>query len=142
MSIEDVSATGLAPQFTPPLQGVPARFDEEHIRLAELLQAATLAAHDHTDPQILREELSSIFGYALMHFSEEEKVMASAGFPGLAAHREDHCKILRRLQDQLARYDSEPWQVTLDIVDMLELWMHDHVKRVDAEYMRFLSNKF
>ena len=55
-----------------------APFDDEHVRLAELLQAATLAAHDHVHPQILREELSAIFAYALMHFSEEEYVMNAA----------------------------------------------------------------
>ena len=117
------------------------RFDEEHIRLAELLQAATLAAHDHVDPNLLREELSSIFGYALMHFSEEEQVMAAAHFPGLAAHRLEHGKILERIQRQLATYDSDPWRVTLDIVDMLELWMHDHLNRFDADYGRFLRHE-
>ena len=142
MPTKDNSARDLTSPFVHSTAQIPPRFDEEHIRLAELLQAATLAAHDHTDPQILREELSSIFGYALMHFSEEENAMASANFPGLAAHREEHCKILRRLQEQLAHYDSEPWRVTLDIVDMLELWMHDHVKRVDAEYMRYMNNAF
>jgi hemerythrin len=117
------------------------RLDAEHIRLAELLQAATLAAHDHLEPQMLREQLSSIFAYALMHFSEEENVMASANFPGLVEHRAEHGKILERLQCQLANYDHEPWRVTLDIVDMLEMWMHDHLRRFDAEYGRFLRRE-
>ena len=104
-------------------------------------EAATLAAHDHLEPQMLREQLSSIFGYALMHFSEEETAMASADFPGLAAHRAEHGKILQRLQSQLANYDSEPWRVTLDIVDMLELWMRRHIQEFDSEYRRFLRHE-
>lgn len=116
-------------------------FDDEHVRLAELLQAATLAAHDHVHPQVLREELSSIFGYALMHFSEEEYVMGVAKYPGLAAHRAEHAKIMERLQYQLTNYDSDPTRVALDIVDMLELWLHDHIIRFDVDYGRYLRHE-
>jgi hemerythrin-like metal-binding protein len=118
-----------------------APFDDEHVRLAELLQAATLAAHDDVDPQVLREELSAIFAYALMHFSEEEYVMKVAKYPGLAIHRLEHGKIMERLQRQLTEYDSEPKRVALDIVDILELWLHDHIVRFDVDYGRFLRHE-
>lgn len=133
-------SAGLVTRAISDIVGVP-RMDEEHIRLAELLQAATLAAHDHVHPQMLRESLSQIFAYALMHFSEEENLMAEAGFPGLAAHRREHEKLMERLQTPLNLYELDPHRTALDIVDLLETWMHEHIAQFDVPYGRFLRDE-
>ena len=139
MQVEESSRElqSLSASLEPVRVGVP-RFDAEHVRLAELLQGATLAAHDRANPQLLRESLASIFGYALMHFSEEENAMAEVGYAGLAEHRLEHHKILERLQWQLNRYDVNPYGVALDVVGMLEAWLHEHIACFDVLYERDL----
>ena len=114
------------------------RFDDEHIRLMELLQNTTDAVHDHANAVDLRESLSQVFAYAITHFSEEENFMAEIGYPGLPKHRHEHQQIMERLQQQLHRYEHDPWRVALEIVNVLEFWLNEHITNCDVPYGDYL----
>ncbi len=114
------------------------RFDEEHIRLVQLLQGTTEAVQGHVNPVMLRQALSEILAYSITHFSEEENFMAEIGYPGLPEHRIAHQKIMEQLQSSLHRFEHDPWRVALEIVNLLEAWLEQHIPEFDVPYGDYL----
>ncbi len=121
--------------------GIP-QFDEEHMRLLELLHMTAAAARDHHNSTELREALAEILTYSLTHFSEEENVMAEAGYPELPAHRREHEKIMEQLQKHLHEYQRDPWRVAIEVINLLEEWIQKHIAEFDVPYGRFLTKNF
>ncbi|MEI7610451.1 MAG: hemerythrin domain-containing protein, partial [Rhodospirillaceae bacterium] len=73
--------------------------DQEHrflIGIYNDLLAKIASGHSE---DLIDEIVKKLFDYADYHFASEERVMATADFPGLGAHRHQHESFVRSLND-------------------------------------------
>lgn len=130
----------MAVQWTEDLATGVARIDEQHrelYRQVAALHEAMRAGHLAEVPAIV----DFLQRYALEHFATEEREMAAAGYPGLAAHARLH----QRFVDDFLRHkavlvgDVAPSAVVA-LSHWLGEWLREHVRQVDGEMARFLRH--
>ena len=95
---------------------------------------------------ILKNDERRLFGayavtrlshYVREHFTVEEALMKSVGYPGLADHLAEHAVFrakLRELQTESVGHD-----ISHDAVKFLSDWLCDHIARVDMAYVPYLK---
>ncbi len=110
--------------------------DRQHQRLFELA--------DSLDRDLDREAVMTLvmalFDHVRLHFCLEEQVMAAAGHPGLAEHRELHSQ----LRESLGALDPADFDRPDGVEAFRRLvteWATDHIATRDREYARFLAGE-
>ncbi len=116
-----------------------AHLDKQHQRLFttvdELNQAMSAGKGNEELVPILRKLLD----YALVHFAAEESLMAEHGFPGLAAHRDQHELFRKNIATFLEDHKAGKRGVPVTLMFFLQNWLKDHVQRADKQYSGFLN---
>jgi HAD superfamily hydrolase (TIGR01509 family) len=89
------------------------------------------------------EQVSSIFqrlcGYALTHFTNEERYMKAAGYPGLAHQESEHASFVHQLLAFNQAYDPSDPRLLEETQSFLRNWYLDHILRSDMGYVPFLK---
>ncbi|MEO5336710.1 MAG: bacteriohemerythrin [Magnetospirillum sp. WYHS-4] len=111
--------------------GIPF-IDADHRTLISLLNqvAACVAANEET--LTVGSVLNSLDDYVRLHFGREESLQEACGYPGLAAHRNQHQELCRRLDGVRQRFHADPAQVSLgDVHRLLKDWFARHIQAED-----------
>ncbi len=122
--------------------GHPA-IDRQHQTLLELVNDLRKVA-DTQDPleeyRLACAALIAMRDYAYTHFEEEEKLMAAAAYPELAAHRALHAeffKTVREIEEQL--HAGERVASLDEFCNLLDDWWKQHILQVDRRYADYLK---
>jgi len=107
--------------------GVP-RMDEDHMRLCELLNALAEALLNGRDPE---PAFRDFVHAAARHFADEERLMAGAGYPHAARHREQHQRLLAEIAGLVL--DREDTSASV-VLRYLQEWLFRHVDGPDREF--------
>lgn len=117
-----------------------ARVDEQHRMLFDKiaeLQAAIVAKSSHA---YVADLLDQVVSLAVEHFTDEEELMASHAYPGLAEQRELH----RRFRDDVDRMTAEfragDGTLPLRISVFLHEWLTRHMKIEDRKIVEFIRS--
>ena len=128
--------------WTPALAVGIEEIDAQH---KELFRAADafLASLEACTPAKVAALLAYLRSYAVTHFAEEEGWMREFSFPEFPAHRAQHERFLRDLEElaaEHARYSGsgiEPMRVAA----WLGRWLIDHVSASDTRLARFIVSR-
>lgn len=94
-------------------------------------------------------ELAAIMNRMILltraHFVAEERMLDRHGYPGLAAHKAEHDRLLVEAEALKARYDDveadeEMRHLTMDTANFLQTWLLDHIRTNDRPYQPFLRS--
>lgn len=86
------------------------------------------------------ESLDFLVAYTLEHFQTEERFMREDGYPGLAAHADEHARLLQQVQELQGRLVAgQP--VTMDVTIFLVEWLTSHISGSDLRYAEFVREK-
>jgi hemerythrin len=110
---------------------------ERAIRLEAAVQAGEAGIR-------LEELFTFLADYARSHFAAEERLMRAAGYPGLAAHAQEHSEFRRKLQSLVPHWESEGDSTALlaALLGFLDYWLTDHVASSDqgiGDHVRSLA---
>lgn len=116
-----------------------AEIDEGHKRLFMHCNAIIRAvANDSVLPGELPEMLETLLGVVIMHFEQEEGVLARHGFKGLGAHARKHRELLDRAEEMYRRALAQD----LPMVEVLSFLTRDvvaqHMLLDDHDFFWFL----
>ncbi len=107
--------------------------DDQHRRIVEFINRLN-EARETADNNAVGGVLAGLSEYTLSHFGFEEAVMKAARFAGLAQHRRGHERFARQLAEFGHRYALGE-EVAGEVLDTLNKWLLNHIKREDHEYM-------
>jgi hemerythrin len=115
--------------------------DNQHktfLRILNELHAGSMSgkAREVSGP-LLRE----IISLASEHFSTEERLMASTGFPGLASHRAEHQKLSGKLSEFVSRHEKGDTTAYTQLLYFIRDWLNKHMQSEDQEYAPWLSGR-
>jgi hemerythrin-like metal-binding protein len=85
------------------------------------------------------EMLCTLLVYTRNHFSDEERIMENAKYSGLAAHRVEHRKLTKQVEEYISRYQQGDLTLSLDLADFLSDWLKNHIQSTDQSYRPWLN---
>lgn len=123
-------------KWTPALStGVPL-LDQHHQSIFQWVAELESAAADE-------RMLSGVYAinklkqYVREHFSEEEKLMQAAGYPGLDEHIAEHAAFRARLEELQRKAIGQ--DVSMETVEFLKDWFSNHIATTDMAYVPYLK---
>lgn len=116
-----------------------ARLDNQHKHLIGMingLHEVMLAGGKQDHLQAVLEDLLT---YTQSHFADEEKAMAQAGYPKLAAHQQKHRAMQAEVKRLLELARTEQTTVSIKLMTFLKDWLTKHICQTDHEYAPALT---
>ena len=114
------------------------RIDFEHRTFLSLFLRLDQEIDAGADDEKILRTVAEIQKYAEYHFLSEENIMADIGFPGIAAHRITHLRLLNdlyRYVDKIRDKTARPQEVVIFMYD----WFMRHTHEDDIKIARFIA---
>jgi hemerythrin len=108
--------------------------DDQHAVFIGILNELHSAALSGQLPSVTGPLLTRLMAFAEKHFSDEEKLMKSNRYPGLALHRAKHSELSGQLAEFAARYDRHDRTMYLPMLHFLRDWLNEHLKDEDKKF--------
>lgn len=113
--------------------------DAEHRSLFEVL--ATLS-QGPCEIDLIDAQIQVLEHYVLAHFDREERLMAGAGYPFLAEHRQQHEDFRATVAGLRARWgQGDPAAIRREIITELSAWLAYHIIDADHGYKGWITMK-
>lgn len=119
--------------------GIPI-IDEQHKALFGWINTLDEAVKSGDASEAVGEVIWNLITYVTEHFSEEERLMLSCNYPGLAAHREEHDRFVSRLRETQVEFISGQ-EISKNVLDFMVDWLVCHIKGTDQGYSRFIHKQ-
>lgn len=121
-------------EWKPVLSVKVESIDDQHKQLIDYMNHFYDAHEKGLFPAAVRH-LNELVRYTTQHFKEEEGMMQRAAYPGLAAHREHHQKLLTSVSRLANEYVAAPNAKTGEhLARFLKSWLSGHILGVDKDY--------
>ncbi len=115
--------------------------DEDHGRLAFLINELTETVAARRSDRVMCDLLEELLAFAGEHFCREEQMMRRARFAGMARHKQQHDELLKELRLLVRAVGSGHRRVDEETLDWLRGWMAGHVRGADREMAAFLRGE-
>ncbi|MDR2397482.1 MAG: bacteriohemerythrin [Spirochaetaceae bacterium] len=112
------------------------KIDDQHkelINLTRLLYDACLTGTE-SGRFYFKKAVHDLVNYVAFHFSAEEKLMERMGFPGLPEHKKEHEKFVKKVLEDVKKFESGKAIVPNTFVRYLREWILTHIAKTDQEY--------
>ena len=91
------------------------------------------------DPERVSGILHGLCGYAITHFTCEERYLRAAGYPGLGRQESDHAAFVQKVLAFDQSYDPSDPRLQEEMQRFLREWYMDHILRTDMDYAEFMK---
>ena len=115
--------------------------DAQHKQLVSLIAKLQDAMAQGRGREVLGLILNEVVHYTKIHFATEETLMASNGYPDLAAHQAIHNELTRTVVDLQSRFASGQVALSVQTMQFLKGWLVNHILGTDQKYGPFLGAK-
>jgi hemerythrin len=124
--------------WTPELDTGIEVIDKQHRRIVDLINELD-TANEKGDAAVINHVLGELVDYTLSHFSFEEELQERANYPFYKAHKRVHeifTKRVAEFQQRAAKGEN----VAPEVLSMLKIWLVNHIKGDDADYVESVVN--
>ncbi|MEN8212966.1 MAG: bacteriohemerythrin [Pseudomonadota bacterium] len=112
--------------------------DQEHQKLLGLINQFLTASQHHTSTFYEQEAMEELIDYTNYHFRHEEELMEKHDYPGLEAHKQEHRKMVARVNELVEDYNIRGQAALEDTAGYLKHWLINHIQIVDQQYSDYL----
>ena len=117
-------------------------FDGEHQKLVGMVNDLFDAMNTGKGKDRLGPILDGLVSYTVSHFQHEERLMKSHGFPGFAAHKDEHDKLTHQVADIQSKFKGGATAaLSVEVMNFLKNWLIKHILGTDKAYTAFLNGK-
>lgn len=113
--------------------------DAQHRELVNILNRLFLAVSKLEGDQVIAGILDALTGYTRTHFGLEEQLMRQAKYEDLAAHMEEHRKLLEKLTALSRKHLLEEKPIYFEMLAFLKTWLKEHIQGEDTKYSAALQ---
>jgi diguanylate cyclase (GGDEF)-like protein/PAS domain S-box-containing protein/hemerythrin-like metal-binding protein len=115
-----------------------AVIDQQHQRLAALINRLNLAVRDKVDEAIVQEQFQELADYTAEHFATEHELMERFHYPGQSAHDAIHARLLADTLQFRSRLNKGG---DLFVLQSLKDWLMHHIQTEDRALGEFLKTR-
>ena len=81
------------------------------------------------------QALQQLAKYCVLHFEDEEKMMATHSYPDFENHKASHQRLLGQVQQLIGDYEKSPNRLNGDrLGTFLKNWLQNHILGTDKSY--------
>lgn len=117
------------------------QIDAQHKNLVNMINSLYEAMTSGKGKDIVPKIIKDMFGYAVTHFSTEEKLMQQYGYPEYEAHKREHEAFVKKVQEFNAELLKGNITITSNVANFLKTWLVNHIQVTDKKYGPFLREK-
>jgi hemerythrin len=131
------------PKFDTRFQVGIEQVDLEHRKLFEIAGRVhdSLAAEGDAAIDAARSAVAELLDYTATHFANEEKLMESAGYPELEAHRTLHRNLIVQAREMEMRAEFGERHVPIELNRFIYNWLVDHIMANDKKFGQFAATQ-
>jgi hemerythrin len=118
--------------------GVQA-IDNQHGILLDALNELRTALLQGTESKVVRAMLARVSELMRLHVESEERLLTLYGYPGLAAHKLEHQRLLGRLAQFDVRFEQRQSGAVFELVEYLRKWFTNHTGVSGQKYGPWLQ---
>ncbi len=115
--------------------------DNQHKKLVGLVNELHDAMIIGKGKEVLQKVLNDLVQYTLYHFATEEKYFDQYGYPESEHHKKQHKDLVEQVAALQKKYNSGEKVLTLDVMNFLRDWLHDHIIGSDKLFGPYLNSK-
>ena len=115
------------------------RFDEQHLKLIEILQELEEAIRVGRDADLIEDTIVNLFNYAKVHFSAEEELLRQHKYPEEKLHVLEHSKFIAKAFEFRENFDAKRPRLNLELTNFLSGWILSHIQITDQRYTKYLN---
>jgi hemerythrin-like metal-binding protein len=116
-----------------------AAIDAEHQKLIGLLNDLHAAMLQGRGRAVMGKVLDGLSAYTVSHFAHEENLMRLHSFPGYAAHKAEHDKLVKQVKSLQEEFREGNATISLEVMTFLQNWLVNHIVGVDRKYTAHLQ---
>ncbi len=124
-------------EWNPALQLGVEEMDRQHRQLVKILSELHNSMLSGGHQRDLMRVMEELIQYTKYHFATEERLMAEAGYPGLASHRLKHQALTAKVEGYANEVIKGRATVSLRILQFLKDWLGKHILGTDKEFAEF-----
>ena len=109
--------------------------DSQHKHLVSLINGLHEVMKRGAQQAEIEALLEDLLAYTDFHFAAEEKLMARANYPDLAAHKAKHASMRQEVQRLLAAARGGGASVSITLMSFLKNWLSRHIEGTDKQYV-------
>ena len=128
-------------QWTPALSVKVRHLDEQHQAIVTLINNLDEAMAQGQGKAVLGQIISELARYSVWHFTEEENLFDTLGYPDAAAHVAEHKRFIAEVMKAQADFDFGKPAQSIQVIDFLTDWLSTHVCGSDQKYSAFFNEK-
>lgn len=112
--------------------------DNEHKTLFDMLNALheLAAAGDRT---AVGNKLDEMINFVVKHFATEERLMQQKGYPGFAAHKAEHDKLVGTCAGLQKQFHAGEAEISQETTAFVKSWLDSHIPGFDKPYAPSLN---
>ena len=113
--------------------------DDQHTVLFDTINELHAAMMKGQARTIVGELLCKLLLYTRNHFSDEEKMLEDANYPGLAVHQIKHRALTKQVEEYIARFQKGDLTLSNELASFLSDWLKTHILSVDQSYGPYMN---
>jgi hemerythrin len=117
------------------------QFDVQHQKLFEIINTLADAMRTGKGEEVIRDVVAQLAVYTRTHFLQEEVVMKQTGYPALAAHQQQHARLMADVEKYKADLDGGRNPDTVGVLNFLRTWLLDHIQKSDKAYSAHMNTQ-
>lgn len=109
--------------------------DDQHKHWVGLIGELNRSIEECRTEQGLVKIFDEVYAFTKLHFATEEQYFKKFNYEEADVHVAAHRGFLDRLSKlQRAMHENNKFQISLELSAMLELWVAEHVLKIDKKY--------
>lgn len=117
-----------------------ATIDKEHQKLVSLVNELYTAILAGDAPAVTSKVLDGLASYTVSHFAAEEALMKRYNYPGFAAHKAEHDKLMAQVTQFQSDLRAGKAKLSQELMSFLQTWLIAHILGVDKKYTAHLHS--
>lgn len=113
--------------------------DVHHRKFFEYLAELDDAAGGNRSREVVERGLKLAEDYIKFHFSEEERLLETTGFPGLARQLREHQFFAAQIEELREKYSEGDEYLPISALAFLKDWFMHHILEEDKQYGEYLA---
>ncbi len=89
--------------------------------------------------QVLGRTLDALVSYIVVHFSDEENMLARIKYPDLPEHQLEHDDFVRKVNEFQTDFENGRAVMTSQVLGFLKDWLVNHIMKSDKKYAGFVK---
>lgn len=118
-----------------------AEVDEQHKKLVALINELHQAMLVGKGKEVMSKILSDLVDYTVYHFGTEEKFFDQYEYPETELHKKQHKELTDQVLAVQKKYEAGEKVLTIDVMNFLRDWLHDHIVGSDKLFGPYLNSK-